>query len=84
LESVSPNRYLDAVVREYREDCEAGFPNDFEARKKLWRAAVIVCESADYPEPWLDMLRNLSVGIIKPSGISATIRSAARKAASHA
>lgn len=79
----SQDRYLNAVIKEYAAEVGGGFTNDFEARKSLWYAAVIVFESAEDPKPWLDMLRNLSVDVIKPGAIANAIRSAERRVASH-
>ncbi len=73
-------RYLSAVIAEYRDECATGFPNDYEARRKLWHCAVVVCETTDDPEPWLDQLRELSPGHIRPTQVETTIRSAERKA----
>ena len=73
-------RYLSAVVAEYRAECATGFSNDYDARRKLWHCAVVVFEVAENPEPWLDQLRELSLGHVRPTQIETTIRSAGLKA----
>lgn len=74
------DRYLRAVLDEYRDDCATGFPDEYAAKQALWKAAVIVWEVADDPQPWLDELRNLALDILKASRIEPTIQSARRKA----
>jgi hypothetical protein len=74
------DRYLTAVLDEYRETCAAGFSDEYAAKQALWKAAVIVWEVADDPEPWLDQLRNIALGVLKASRIEPTIYSARRRA----
>ena len=74
------DRYLAAIVREYRENCECGeFANDYEAKRALWKAAVWVFERASDPQPYLDQLREASVGTVKPSRVEGTINSARKR-----
>jgi hypothetical protein len=72
------DRYLAAIVDEYR---ETDADTDFEQRQALWRAAVIIWEQAgeDNAEPWLDQLREASLGLVKPTRIESTIFSAHRR-----
>jgi hypothetical protein len=77
----NPARYLSALVAEYRAECATGFASDYRARLRLWHAALVVFEVSEDPDPWLDRLRDLSLGHIRPSQIETTIRSAERKAA---
>src|SRR5262245_51021714 len=71
------DRYLAAIVDEYR---ETDADTDFEQRQALWRAAVIVYEQAgENAEYWLDLLREASLGVVKPSRIETTIFSARRR-----
>jgi len=74
------DRYLTAVVSEYRAARTAGFTDEYAAKQALWKAAVIVCEVAGNPEPWLSELRGIAADVLKASRIEATIRSARRKA----
>lgn len=76
----NPSRYLDAVVEEYREDVISGFPNEYEAKRALWKTAVIIFETADNPDPWLDEIRDIALDVIRPQRIAGTIRSAERRA----
>lgn len=71
-------RYLGAVVEEYE---TTDFDSDFEQRRALWKAAVVIYEQAgeDDAEPWLNRLRDASLGLIKPTRIETTIRSAHRR-----
>lgn len=78
------DKYLDAVVRDCRDDFAAGFANDYEARQRLWKSSVVIWEVADDPEPWLDELRQIALDTIRATQIESTIRSAERKAADHA
>ncbi len=75
--------YLSAVVGQFRE-AVTGSADEFEAKKALWKAAVVIFEVADDPRPWLDQLRMIAVNLIKPNRIESTIRSAERKAMSNA
>ena len=74
------DRYLTAIVDEYRETCAAGFSDEYTAKQALWKAAVIVWEVADDAEPWLDELRNIALDVLKASRIETTIQSARRRA----
>lgn len=73
-------RYLTAVVGDYRETCALGFPDEWEAKQALWKAAVVICEVADDAEPWLDELRAIALDVLKASRIEPTIHSARRRA----
>jgi hypothetical protein len=73
-------RYLAAVVDEYGQTCALGFSDEWEAKQALWKAAVVVCEVADDPEPWLDELRVIALDVLKASRIETTIQSARRRA----
>jgi hypothetical protein len=76
------DRYLTAVVDEYRDDCAGGFPDEYEAKRAVWKAAVIVWEVADDAEPWLDELRTIAlVAGLKAGQVESTVKSAKRKAA---
>ena len=75
------DQYLTAVVGDYRETCALGFPDEWAAKQALWKAAVVVCEVADDPEPWLDELRGIALlDVLKASRIETTIQSARRRA----
>ena len=74
------DRYLAAVVSDYRQTCATGFPDEGEAKRALWKAAVVVCEVADDAEPWLAELRVIAADVLKPSRIESTVRSARRRA----
>jgi hypothetical protein len=79
------DRYLSAVLDEFRDDCIEGFANEYEAKKSLWHTAVVVFEVADDPEPWLDELRDIALdawerGHYRPRQIEGTINSARRRA----
>jgi hypothetical protein len=74
------DRYLAAVIAEYRAACAAGFTDEYAAKQALWKTAVVVCEVANSPEPWLSELRGIAADVLKPSRIESTIRSAKRRA----
>jgi hypothetical protein len=76
----NPDRYLTAVVDEYRETCAAGFPDEWAAKQVLWKAAVVVYEVADDPDPWLDELRAIALDVLKPARVEGTLQSARRRA----
>lgn len=80
------DRYLDAVVNEYDDECEAdSYPNTYECKKKLWKCAVIVWESDPEPDDRIDELRAIALDYgLKATDIGSTIASAQRKASSHA
>jgi hypothetical protein len=73
-------RYLTAVIAEYRDDCAGGFPDEYAAKTALWKAAVIVWEVASDPAPWIDELRLIALDVLKASRIETTIQSARRRA----
>lgn len=79
------DRYLTAVIADYRERCDSGFSDEYAAKGALWKAAVVVLETASDPEPWLDQLRaiarDVSIGgkPFKASRIESVIRSARRR-----
>ncbi len=73
-------RYLATIVEKYRDDCAAGFPDEWEAKRALWKAAVIVWDTADDADPWIDELRNIALDVLKASRIETTIQSARRRA----
>jgi hypothetical protein len=73
-------RYLATIVEKYRDDCAAGFPDEWEAKGALWKAAVIVCDVADEPDPWIDELCIIALDVLKASRIETTIHSARRRA----
>ena len=75
----SPDRYLTVVVSDYRAACALGFTDEYAAKQALWKAAVVVCEVAGNPEPWLNELRSIAANVLKASRIESTIRSAKRK-----
>lgn len=71
-------RYLDAVVAEYEAD---SFDNVWEAKKKLWKCAVIVWENDPKPEGRINQLRDLALDHgVKPTDIGTTIESARKRA----
>jgi hypothetical protein len=74
------SRYLTAVIGEYGQTCALGFPDEFAAKQALWKAAVVVCEVADDPEPWLDELRAIALDVLKAGRIETTLQSARRRA----
>jgi len=74
------DRYLAAVVSDYRQTCATGFADEGEAKRALWKAAVVVCEVASNPDLWLSELRTIALDTLKESRIETTIRSAKRRA----
>ena len=78
-------RYLGAVVREFSRECDEGFPNAFDAKRKLWKSAVIVWEIDPEPTARIEQLRETALDYgLRATDVSTTIESARRKAASHA
>jgi hypothetical protein len=79
----NPDRYLVTVVDSYRDDCDQGFSDDWAAKQALWKAAVVVYETADDPEAWLDVLAAVATGVagLKAGQVESTIKSARHKAA---
>jgi hypothetical protein len=74
-------RYLSAVIEEYRKACRDGFANEYEAKKALWHAAIVIFRTADDPEPYLDELRDIALDTgLRPTRIETTIHSAERQA----
>jgi hypothetical protein len=74
-------RYLAAVVEEYRKACRHGFVNEYEGKKALWHAAIVIYRTADDPEPYLDKLRDIALDTgLRPTRIETTIHSAERQA----
>lgn len=83
----SQDRYLTAVISEFRDDCLNGFTDEYDAKKSLWHTAVVVFEVADDPGPWLDEIRDIALDAFtrqhyRPRQIEGTISSARRKAES--
>jgi hypothetical protein len=76
----NPDAYLARAIVNYRDECAPGFPDDYEAKRALWRVAVAVYEIAGDPGPWLDQLREIARHQLKPGQIDSTVKSAARKA----
>ena len=71
-------RYLNAVVAEY----ETGiFENIWEAKKALWKCAVIIWELDPEPEARIAVLRDRALDHgVKPTDIGTTIESARKRA----
>lgn len=83
------DRYLAAVIEEFRQDCIGGFDNEYKAKRSLWHTAVVVFEVADDPEPYLDEIRGIALdawlrGHYRPRQIEGTINSARRRASENA
>jgi hypothetical protein len=78
----NPDRYLAKAVTNYRQDCASGFTDVGQAKRALWQVAVNVFEIADDPAPWLDQLRQIAAGHLKPGQIDSTVNSARRRAGS--
>lgn len=76
----NPSRYLSAVVQEFRDDVADGFANEYEAKRALWKTAIIIFETADNPDPWLDEIRDIALDVIKAQRIAQTISSARKRA----
>ena len=79
------DRYLSAVIKEFRDDCIEGFANEYDAKKSLWHTAIVVFEVADDQEPWLDEIRDIALDAFQRQHyrmrqIEGTINSARKKA----
>lgn len=74
-----PEAYAARVVTEF---CDEVTGTDFEARKKLWKSAVVLYEVSPDPEHWIGYLRTAALDNgMRAVDIEATIRSARQKAA---
>jgi len=76
----NPDAYLAKTVVGYRDDCAAGFSDDFAAKGALWHVALVVYEIADDPAPWIDQLRAIAADYLKSGQIDSTVNSARVKA----
>jgi hypothetical protein len=74
------DRYLSVVVDEFRDNAQA--LTGFDLRKRLWKAAIVVCEATGRFEPWHVELATIAheQGGLKASEVIATVKSARRKA----
>ena len=76
----NPGRYLAKAVINYRDDCAAGFSDEFAAKGALWQVAVSVYEIAADPGPWIDQFRQIARDHLKAGQVESTVKSAARRA----
>jgi hypothetical protein len=75
----NPDAYLAKAVCNYRDDCVAGFPDEWAAKGALWQIAVNVFEIAVDPAPWIGQLRAIALEYLKPGQVDSTLNSAASK-----